>query len=103
VTPAPPINVGGATVGQDLQVGLGGSLGAPAPAGNEQVTITSLDPTRVLLSTEATTAGVASLTLEVGAGQTTIPGFYVQALAGSGAVTLQTSAPGYATDTSTIP
>ena len=102
VNPAPPINIGDATIGQNLQVTLSGSLGAAAPAGNLQVTVTSPDPTRVLLATSDSAVGTASISLQVGAGQTTIPTFYVQALAGIGTVTLQTTAPGYAADTSLI-
>ena len=102
VDPAPPITVGDATIGKDLEVVLGGQLGAAAPAGNVQVTITSLDPAAILLSLNATDVGAPSLTLQVAAGQTGIPNFYVQALAGTGTVQLQTTAPGYAPDTSTI-
>ena len=99
---ASPINLGNATIGKDLEVSLSGTLGAPAPAGNVQVTITSLDPAAVLLSLSETEVGVPSLTMQVNAGQTGIPNFYVQALAGTGTAQLRTTAPGYAPDTSTI-
>ncbi|MCI0438824.1 MAG: carboxypeptidase regulatory-like domain-containing protein [Chloroflexi bacterium] len=102
VTPAPPINIGNATVGKDLQTSLTGSLGANAPAGNVQVNITSADPSRLLLSTSASVQGAGSITIQVGAGNTFISTFYLQALADSGSVEITTSAPGYATDTSTI-
>ncbi len=99
---APPINLGNVTVGHNLQTTLSGSLGAPAPAGNRQVTVTSQDPTKVLLATSATALGAASITLDVGAGTAGIPAFYVQALAGAGTVQLETTASGYATDTSLV-
>ena len=102
VNATPAINVANVSVGKDLQVLVGGTLGAPAPAGNLQVTITSLDPGKVLLSTDATTAGQPTVTVAVGAGSGTIPNFYVQALVGTGSATLQITAQDYATDTSTI-
>ncbi len=102
VKPAPSISIGDATIGKDLQVSLSGTLGAPAPAGNLQVTITSLDPGKVLLATSPTAAGAASIVATVNAGASTIPAFYVQALTASGAAAIQTTAPGYTTDTSTI-
>jgi hypothetical protein len=102
VTTPPPILIDDANVGKNLQVTWGGYLGADAPAGNLQLTITSADPSRVLLSTNAATVGSASITLQVNAGSRNIPTFYIQALAGSGTVQIIASAPGYATDTSTI-
>ena len=44
VDPTPPITIGNATIGKDLQVQLNGTLGLAAPAGGVVVTITSLDP-----------------------------------------------------------
>ena len=96
------INLGNVTVGHNLQTTLSGSLGAPAPAGNRQVTMTSQDPTKVLLATSATALGAASVALDVGAGTAGMPAFYVQALAGAGTVQLETTASGYATDTSLV-
>jgi hypothetical protein len=102
VNAAPAITIPDATVGKDLQVLLTGSLAAPAPAGNLQVTITSLDPSKFVLATAPTVPGVASITLTVGAGTSATPGFYVQALADSGTALLQATAPQYATDTSNV-
>src|SRR6185369_10029886 len=92
---APPITVSNGTIGKDLQISMTGSLGAPAPAGNVQVTITSQDPAKVLLATSASAAGAAAITLDVGAGGSAIPAFYVQALDGVGSAQLRTTAPGY--------
>ena len=98
----PAISLGNASIGKDLQVFMTGSLGAPAPAGNLQVTIRSLDISKLLLSTSPTAAGSASITLTVLAGQSFISGFYLQALAGTGTVDFEATAPGYAPDTSTV-
>jgi hypothetical protein len=99
---APGINLANLTIGKDLQAGTAGSLGAAAPAGGVEVTITSGDPTLVLLSTSATVAGSASITRTVPAGATSIPSFFVQALGGVGSVQLTASAPGYNAGTATI-
>ena len=45
---------------------------------------------------------MATVTVQVNAGFTSIAGIFVQALDGSGTVEITISAPGYATDTSTI-
>jgi hypothetical protein len=99
VTPAPAITLGDVTVGKNLQTTTAGTLAAPAPAGNLNVTITSADPARALLSTSASVAGSASITVQVPAGSTGIPTFHVHALDGSGAVQLRATAPGYASGT----
>ena len=101
VTAAPPISIADQSIGRNLQTSVYGSIGAAAPAGNLQVTITSSDPSRLLLSNSAGTMGSASITVQVNAGSTSIPTFYLQALDGPGTVTFTASAPGYATDTST--
>ena len=102
VDPTPPINIGNATIGKDLQEAMAGSIGLAAPAGGVVVTITSLDPARVLLATAANVAGSASITRTVSAGSTSIPSFWVHALAGTGTSDIQATASGYANDTSTI-
>ena len=102
VNPPPAISVGDATVGKDLQVAFSGSLGAAAPAGGRQVTITSLDASKLLLASSPTAAGGASLVLTVGAGSFSTPTFYVQALTDTGTAQFQTTASGYATGTSTV-
>ena len=99
---APPITVPDATVGKDLQVGVLGQLGAPAPASGIDVTITSLDPARVLVSSSSTVAGAASLSVPLAAGGGTLFTFIVQALDGAGTARLQFTAPGFAPHTSTI-
>lgn len=99
---APPLTVSPIAIGSDLQQATTVTLGAPAPPGNLSVTITSADPARVLLSANATSAGSTSITLTVGAGNTTTPEFYVHALAGTGTVDVTASAAGYASGTGAI-
>jgi hypothetical protein len=96
VSTAPSISISPRTIGEDLEESTTASLGTPAPAGNLEVTITSADPTRLLLSNSATAAGSASITRQVSAGSSVIGTFYVQALAGAGTVNVVATAPGYA-------
>jgi uncharacterized repeat protein (TIGR01451 family) len=102
VNPQPAITVGDGTIGKNLQAAFSGSLGLAAPAGGLQVTVTSLDTTKILIAPNATTAGNSSITLSVGAGASFIPQFYVHALTETGTAQFQTSASGYTTDVSTI-
>ncbi len=102
VTMLPPITMGNATIGDDLQTSLTGNLGVPAPAGNLQVTITSDEPARLLLSNNATTPGSASIVVQVNAGSSQLPQFFLQALDDSGTVEITATATGYAPGTSTI-
>jgi hypothetical protein len=103
VTTAPPINFAAdLLIGYNLQTNSGGTLGAPAPAGNLIITLTSADPSRVLLSTSATSAGSASIQMQVNAGSRGIPGFFVQALSDSGSILVTGTAPGYADGSFTV-
>ncbi len=102
VNPAPNISISDQTIGKDLQAANSGSLGSPAPQGGVQVTITSLDPSKVLLSSSPTSAGSASVSFNVAAGSSSIPTFYVQALVATGTANLRSTATGYATATNTI-
>jgi len=97
VNPAPPITLSNpGAIGDDLQVQLTGSLASDAPAGNLEVTFTSSDPSRLILSSDAGTAGGASATVTVNAGGSFISGVFAQALAEAGSVEVTASAPGYA-------
>jgi hypothetical protein len=93
VTPS-GINVGAVTLGKDLQAGASGSLQAPAPAGGVNVLLTSADPARLLLAPNATTAGTASITVNVAQNLTGFS-YVVQALDGTGTVQVNASAPGF--------
>jgi hypothetical protein len=102
VGPGQSINVPDVYVGKDLQAAVAGSLAAPAPAGNLSVTVSSGDPSKVLLTTDPGAPGSSSVMVSVPAGSTVMPVFYVQALAASGAVALTATAPGLDDGTSTV-
>jgi hypothetical protein len=105
--PAINFNFVGASgvIGNNLVAG--GSIGlAAAPPSNGTVTITSSDATHFLLSTSPTTVGTASITLQLTAGSTSVPTFYVegQNFSGTTAITatLTASASSYANGTTTV-
>jgi len=99
---APHVTLGDATVGQNLEFPESASLGAVAPAGGVVVTISSADPSRMLVAASATAAGSASIAVFVPAGNTTIPQFFVQGLASSGTVGVTVFAPGFTAVTSNV-
>jgi hypothetical protein len=88
------------TIGQNLQLGAVVGLGEAAPDSTE-VTITSDDPARLLVSAKAQDVGAESIKVHIPPGQVT-SSFFLQALGKSGTVTYRASAPGYTTRTSTI-
>jgi hypothetical protein len=102
VTPAPGISMTAATIGKDLQIGTTFTLLAPAPAGNLQVTLTSSDPTKVLLSTTASAAGSTSIVVPVNAGTSSSPTFFIQALEDTGTFQITFNAPGYKISTGSV-
>jgi 6-phosphogluconolactonase (cycloisomerase 2 family) len=77
-------------------------VATPAPAGGRTVTLTSSNAADLLLSTSATTVGVASITLNIPAGSSSAPTFYVQSLKSSGSATITESVPGYNSTTATV-
>jgi hypothetical protein len=83
----------------NTQVSLGSSVNAPAA--NVPVTLTSADPTRILLSPDATTAPTPSITATLIARQT-YASFYVHAFSNNGTVAINISAPGYTSTTMSI-
>jgi len=104
------VNVGNATiamnpltVGANLQAVDTIFLSDPAPSpGGVDVTITSSDPSKVVLSSDPTQAGAASTTVHVNGGTKGLPNFYVQALASSGTVTLTAKGTDLTDSTTTI-
>jgi hypothetical protein len=92
------------SVGDDLQVSANhGVLGLPAPpVVGVDVTITSADPARLLVSANPNTVGSASVTLHVNGGATGIPPFVLQALDDTGTVQITATASGYTTAAGTI-
>jgi hypothetical protein len=97
---APNINVGGTvTTGIDLEVqdSIGLAVAPPSPVA---VTLTSSDPTTVVLSASATVAGTAAPLVFTGVSGSSVPQFYVQGLKETTTpVTVTVSAPGYNTAT----
>ena len=107
VVNTPSINIGNFSVGNNLQEVVGSvqhaTLGRPAPAvTGVDLTITSSDPARLLVSANPNAMGGPSAIVHVNGGETSIPTFALQALANSGTVQITTTATGYATDTSTV-
>ncbi|WP_395339910.1 PKD domain-containing protein [Ningiella sp. W23] len=103
VSSGPAINLtASASIGRNLQALLSGSLESPAPAGNLDITITSNNPSLVLLAQNPTDAGSTSITVTANAGSSSVPVFYVQGLASSGSATITATADSYTASTSTI-
>ncbi len=91
------------TVGGNLQAADTILLSDPAPTPDGvDVTITSSDPSKVVLSSDPTQAGSASATVHVNGGTVGLPSFYVQALASSGTVTLTAKGTDLTDGTTTI-
>jgi hypothetical protein len=82
------------TVGYKLQTTGQVTLQGVAPSALT-VTLVSNDPSKVLLSKTPNGAGTASITLNVPAGFSATPDFYIQGMASSGMATYTASAPGF--------
>ena len=78
-------------VGRDLQESFGVSLGAPAPVGGATVTVTSEDPSRLLLSTAPTISGAGQVVVQIPMGENSAP-VWAQALEMGGSVGVTASA-----------
>ena len=86
------------TIGAGLMIATAASLSA-AQHGGRTVTIQSNDPTRILVSPDATTAGATSFTRTIANGQQSVP-YYVQALeTNPGSATIALTAEGFTGDT----
>lgn len=81
-------------IGQNLQVGGNVGLGEAAGAGGVQVTITSDDPTQLLISRSSTEVGQKSITVTVPAGAVGAV-YMLQALGKAGTATYTATARGY--------
>ncbi len=89
------------TVGAGLQFAVSGSLGT-SQHGGVAVNITSSDPARVLVSPNGTTAGSASIVVNVANGSATVP-FVVQGLENlTGSATITASSSAFTSDTMTV-
>jgi hypothetical protein len=107
VTPAISIGANLGSLGGGLQSGsFGGTLGA-AQHGGVKVHLASSDPSRVLLSPNATTAGLAEIDIDVANGQIGFS-FYVQGTdwisgtSSSQAVAIGITAPGFIGDATSV-
>ena len=94
------IAISSASVGQNLQTLVSVTLPPTATSGL-QLTVTSSDPTKLVVAGRLGDAGSGSLALSVPAGLIQF-GVFVQALASSGSVTLTASADGVPSGTATI-
>ena len=104
------VTLTGGTIGQNLEIGTtlnlsvpagSGSACQPQPAACLTVTLTSSDPTKLVIAGHATDTGGPSLSIPVSQGVTALTGIYVQALGNSGTVNITVSAPGYTGSTTT--
>jgi hypothetical protein len=82
------------TIGKDLQLLGVLCLGETAPDGGLQVTLTSSDPSKLILSAKEDQPGAGELVLTVPAGALTAQ-YYIQALSDSGEVTYKAVANGF--------
>jgi len=101
---APVINFPNQSVGNNMVAAPSASLSAPPPS-NETLTLTSNDQNHFLLSTSQSVVGSASITLQLTAGNASIPQFFIQGqnLGGPTSLTgtITASAPGYTNATIT--
>jgi hypothetical protein len=77
-------------------------LATAAPTGGRTVTIKSGNTAAALLSTSPTAVGTGTVTVNIPAGQSSGPTFYIQALAGTGSVAITETVPGYNPTTLTL-
>ena len=101
VAPVGAIAISPLSLGLNLEAPLTITL-PQAVAVATQLTLTSGDPTKLLLSSSAGTQGTGSLSVSIPAGGTSASGIYAQALVGTGAVTLTASASGFTSGTATV-
>jgi hypothetical protein len=92
---------GGVAIGKNLQIGAVVGLGEAAQEGGVSLTLTSNDPSRLLLSASPTDVGSKSVTIKIPAGGVN-SSFYLQALADSGTASYDAVAPGYVSRTASV-
>lgn len=102
ITVVPPaVKLNDLTVGRELQVRMSVSLTANSPT-SLNITVTSSDPSRVLLATAPNVTGAAQVVLSVSANSSFVSDLYVQGLAGSGSAQLTATASGFASGNATV-
>ncbi len=94
------VNFSSTTVGRNLQTSGTILLGASLPT-ITTVTITSNNPSALLVAPNGTTAGSTSITVNIPA-NTLNAGFFIQGLTDNGTATVTLSAPGFTAATRTI-
>jgi hypothetical protein len=92
---------GGVAIGKNLQLGAVVGLGEAAHEGGVSVTLTSNDPSRLLLSASPTDVGSKTISIKIPAGGVN-SSFYLQALADSGTASYDAVAPGYVSRTASV-
>jgi hypothetical protein len=98
---APTITLGARTVGAGLQENSSGALNATGHPG-VTLTLTSSDPSTVLVSPNATTPGAASIDIPMGVGTNGFS-FYVQGIEGAtGTATITATANGFLNGTASM-
>jgi hypothetical protein len=90
------------TVGQNLETGARIILNQAVSNEGLTITLTSNDPTKVLLSTGHDSSGSRTINIRVPAGLSKSPEFFVQALDKTGTATYTAGAPGYESSTGTV-
>ena len=95
------LTVTNATVGQNLEVPITIGIPQPAPAGGQQVTVTSADSSKLVLGLQQTDNGSGSVNLTIPSGQTSAV-VYAQALGSTGTVNVTASAAGLNSGTGAI-
>ncbi len=89
------IGVPAASVGQNLQTAITLALSPPAPPAGVVVTLTTSDPSKLLLAGRPGDAGAQQIRVGVPQGLSSVGGIYLQALAGAGSVTITATAADY--------
>ena len=98
---APALNLAGPVVGQYLVTNSVVALGETAPRGGVNVTITSSNPEKMLLSKTEEEKGSRSVTLHIGEGGTNAS-FCIQGGSSTGDVEYTATAPGYGSRTASV-
>jgi hypothetical protein len=101
-TGGPQITIPSTLVGRNLQEPITISIPDPAPAGGRLITLTSSDPSRVLVSGRPGDPGVSVLLVSINEGLTAVGNIFIHGLADSGTATVTASSPGFTAGVATI-
>jgi hypothetical protein len=100
----PTFNISDLALGQDLQTSVTMTVqnGASTIPNDVDVTLTSGDPTNLLLSASGTSVGAAALTVHFAKSSAPSTKIYLQALGSSGVISLTIAANGYGSTTTKV-